>query len=59
MELRFIILSEVSQKNQHITSLTRGILKNDPNELICKTETDSQTLKINYGYKRGQVGGRY
>ena len=27
MELRFIILSEVSQKNQHITSLPRGILK--------------------------------
>ena len=26
------------------------------NELICRTETDSQTLK-NYGYQRRQVGG--
>ena len=30
-------------------------LKNDTNELIYKT--DSQTSKTNYGYQRGNVGG--
>ena len=30
-------------------------LKNGMNELICRTETESQTLT--YGYRRGQVGG--
>ena len=29
----------------------------DTNELICKTETDSQTLKTNLWLPRGQVGG--
>ena len=28
-----------------ISSLTCGIFKKDTNELICRTETDSQTLK--------------
>ena len=32
-------------------------LKYDTNELIYKTETDSQTQKTNYGYQRGKVGG--
>ena len=32
-------------------------LKNDTNELICKTEIDSQTnRKQTYGYQRGNVG---
>ena len=35
-------------------SLIRGILKKGINEIICRTETDSQTLKT-YGYQRRQV----
>ena len=45
-----IILSEVGQKekdNHHIISLMCGNLKSDINELIYKTETDSQTSKTN------------
>ena len=44
MDLEIIILSEVSQteKNKYTTSLIWN-LKNDTNELIYKTETDSQT----------------
>ena len=47
MDLETIILSEVSQtvKDKHMISLTCGILKKDINEVICRTETDSQTLK--------------
>ena len=32
-------------------------LKGSTNELICRTETDSQASKKNYGYPRGS-GGR-
>ena len=60
MDLEIIILSEVSQtvKDKHVISLTHGILKKkkNTNEIICRAETDSQTLKTNYGYQRGQVG---
>ena len=44
MDLEIIILSEVSQlgKEKYL-SLTYGILKNDTNELIYRTEIDSQT----------------
>ena len=44
MDLEMITLSEVSQTEKdkyHMTSLICGIL-NDTNELIYKTETDSQ-----------------
>ena len=30
---------------------------NDINELIYKTETDSQISKKNYGYQRGNMAG--
>ena len=46
MDLEIIILSEVSQTEKdkyHMISLIWGIFKNDTNELIYKTETDSQT----------------
>ena len=46
MDLEIIILSEVSQIEKdkyHMVSLICGILKNDVNELIYKTKTDSQT----------------
>ena len=48
MHLEIIVLSEVSQTEKdkyHVISLICGILKNDTNELIYKTETDSQTSK--------------
>ena len=50
MDLEIIILSEVSQtgKNKyHMISLICEILENDVNELLNKTETDSQTQKKN------------
>ena len=42
LDLEIIILSEVkSEKDKyHTISLIRGILKNDKNELIHKTEID-------------------
>ena len=46
MDLGIIILSEVSQIEKdkyHMISFICGILKNDTNELIYKTGTDSQT----------------
>ena len=45
-DLEFVILSVVSQtakEKYHVTSLTCEILKNDTNELIHKTEIESQT----------------
>ena len=44
MELGMIILSEVSQRKTNIICyhLYVGSLKNDTNELIYKTEIDSQ-----------------
>ena len=38
-------------------SFISGILNNDTNELIYKTEIDSQTSKT-YGHQRGNVGRR-
>ena len=46
MDLEIIIVSEVNQTKKdkyHIISLICGILKSDTNELIYKTESDSQT----------------
>ena len=46
MDLDIIIVSEVSQMEKdkyHVISLICGILNNDTNELVCKTEIDSQT----------------
>ena len=38
-------------------SLICGILKNDTNELIYKTEIDSQTQKTNLWLPKGKGGG--
>ena len=60
MDLEIIILSEVSQAEKdkyHIISLLCGIQKNDTNELIYKTETDSQTLKTNLWLPSEESGG--
>ena len=45
IDLEIIILSEVSKRERqyHVRSLICGILKKD--KLICRTETDGQTLK--------------
>ena len=46
MTLEIIILSEINRTENdkyHMISLICGIQKNDTNELIYKTETDSQT----------------
>ena len=32
-------------------------LKNDTNELVYKTETDSQTMKTNLWFPKGRGGG--
>ena len=50
MDLEFIKLSEVSQKEKdkyHVISLCMWNLKYDTNELVYKTETDSQIQKTN------------
>ena len=47
MDLEIIMLSEVSQTEKekyHITSLICTLKRNHTNELLYKTETDSQTL---------------
>ena len=47
MDLEIIILSELSQIEKdkyHMISLICGLLKNDTNELIYKTEIDSHTV---------------
>ena len=46
MDLEIIILSEVSQTERQVSHDTIhmwNFYKNDTNELICKTERDSQT----------------
>ena len=60
MEQEMTILSEVSQTvkdKHHVVSLLCGILKKDTNELICKRETDSQTLKTNLWSPKGTGRG--
>ena len=60
MDLEMIILSEVSQAEKdkyHMISLICGILKNDTNELVYKTETDSQTSKTNLWLPEGKGEG--
>ena len=59
-DLEIIILSEVSQieKKCIIQYHICGIFKNDTNEPIYKTETNSQTLKINLPLPKVQMGKR-
>ena len=60
IDLAIIILSEVkSDRNRQIYNITyMWNLKNDTNNLIYKTETDSQTQKTNMVTKqeRGEGG---
>ena len=47
MDLEIITLSEISQtvRHQHQMLLLTSNLKKGHNELLCRTDTDSQTLK--------------
>ena len=45
------------ERQIYTVSLTCGILKNDTNQLIYKTETDEWTLKTNLWLPRGKEGG--
>ena len=61
MDLEIIILSEISQKERdkyHMISPIYGIFKNDTNELIYKTEIDSQTQKTNLWLPQGKEGDK-
>ena len=45
-------------KNEHhMISLICGILKKEISEIICRTESDSQTLKINLWLPEEIAGG--
>ena len=58
IDLEIIIISEVSQRqiSCDITYMWH-LIKNDTNELIYKTETDSQILKSNLWLPRGNGRG--
>ena len=61
MDLDIIILSEVSQTEKdkdHVISLICGILKNDTNELVYKTETYLQTQKANLWLPKRKRGDK-
>ena len=51
-----IILSEVSQKDKYHGITYMQTIKNNTNESTYKTETESQTQKTNYSYKREKGG---
>ena len=61
MDLEGIILSEVNQTERQISYdiayMWNLILKNDINELICKTETDSHIFKTNFWLPKRKRGG--
>ena len=58
MGLEIVILSErqIPSDIAYMWNLKKK--KKDRNELIYKTETDSQTYRMIYDYQRGNVGGR-
>ena len=55
-EGRFSKCDGERQTSYDITYMWNLKKKKDTNELICRTEIDSQNLK-NHGYQKGQVGG--
>ena len=58
MDLEIIILSKSNRERQISYDITyMWNLKNDTNELIYKTETDSQTQKANVWLPKGKGGG--
>ena len=61
MDLEIIILSEVNQTKTSIIwyQLYVESNKNDTNELIYKTETNSQILQSNLWLSKGKHGGTW
>ena len=59
MRLEIIILSEshTGKDKYYMILLVCGILKNDTNELVYKTEIDPQIQKQAYGYQKGKGWG--
>ena len=60
-DLEIIILSEVNQTEKdkyHMMSLIHGIEKDDTNELMYKTERNSQTSKTNLWLPKEKGWGR-
>ena len=58
MDVEIVILIEVSQRKTNIiVELICGILKNNTNKLIYKTETDSQKQEINLWLPKEKWGG--
>jgi len=54
MNLESIMLSEVRQTDKyHMIPFIYGLLKNDTNELIYKTETDSENKFIRLSKGKG------
>ena len=49
--------SEISQGKKVLYDITYVELKNNANECICKTETDSQIQKTNLWLPKGRNGG--
>ena len=48
---------KTEKEKHHVTSLTCGILKNDTNEFLYRTKTDSKTLNTKVSLpKRERVG---
>ena len=59
-DYQVIVSSEVSQTKTNIIwyyTYMRNLKKNDTNELIYKTETDSQTYRTNLWLPGGKRGG--
>ena len=56
IDLEIIILNEVSQIKRNIIRYPLYVesFKKDTNELIYKTETDSQNRRQIYGYQKGK-----
>ena len=58
MDQDIMILSSKSERKRQIpydTTYMRNLIKNDTNELIYKTKTDSQILKSNYSYQKENI----
>ena len=59
VDLEMIILNEAVRQRQvsyDIIYMQKNFCFKDTNELIYKTETNSQTQRLNYGDQRGRMG---
>ena len=52
-DLEVVILSEVNQRQKPCDIYSSNLKKNNTNEFIYKTETDSETLKTNSCLQKG------